>query len=172
MQSIEDFIKNYSPSDLEKISFAWNGKHAEELEDANYDFRNDVAKKLIDKEMLGSSELVRDILLAEAYLSKEIWGATGALTDLGTLLLSQSKAKYVDSFFEAKGQSFDTECGLTCYDVPVDIIREIIEELNLRLASESDKRNVEYYIGYFSEYLPRQLHETKEDQKPWWKFWQ
>lgn len=155
MRSIDDFIKNYAPEDFDAICFAWNGKHGDELEDANYEYRNEIARKLIDGDVKGSDEILRDILLAEACFSKEAWCATGVLTDMGTLLLSQSRAKYVDSFFEAKGQSFDTECGLTCYEVPKEAIQDIVDDLKRKLKNDASRKELDFYIGYFSDYLPK-----------------
>jgi hypothetical protein len=39
MIAATDFISGYAVDQLPQIMFAWNGKHAEEFEDTNQEFR-------------------------------------------------------------------------------------------------------------------------------------
>lgn len=171
MIDLYKFIDEYTPKSLDKISFTWNGKNGGELEDNNYDFRLEVIQTVLNGKSSPSNELIRDLLLAEAYLSKEIWGATEALGPLGALLLNQSHEKHIDSFFEAKELSFDTESALTCYDVSIEAITDIIESLEARLPNSKAEENIEYYLGYFSDYLPKETITKTQNSSPWWKFW-
>lgn len=165
------FISEYTSSDLDGISFSWNGKSGSELEDHNYEFRSKVIQIILGNNSSPSSELIRDLLLAEAYFSKEAWGATEALGPLGVLLLNQSREKHIDSFFEAKEQSFDTESALTCYEVSTDAITDIISSLEARIPNSRPEENIEYYLGYFSDYLPKETITKTQNESPWWKFW-
>lgn len=165
------FIDEYTTSELDRISFSWNGKSGGELEDNNYGFRSEVIKTILANKSSPSSELIRDLLLAEAYFSKEAWGATEALGPLGVLLLNQSREKHIDSFFEAKEQSFDTESALTCYEVSADAITDIISSLESRLPNSRPEENIEYYLGYFSDYLPKETITKTQNESPWWKLW-
>jgi hypothetical protein len=175
VSNIERFIKEYSPGSKEQICFSWNGKHGEELVDENYEFRNEVANALLTKSFVGPGELIKDILLAEAELSKEIWGATSNLSAIGTLLLTQTRSEFVDDFFCAKSRSFDTECDLTCGEVPQEILKNIVFELKEKVAKGKGHKNFDFYIGYFSENI--QQHEENSERnnkirkKRWWQIW-
>lgn len=154
MQSVNDFIKNYQVTDKHQIDFMWNGKHGDELEDANYEFREAVAKSLVIGDIKGSDELVRDVFLVEAAFSAAIWGATMNLHELGTLLLSQARSKHIDAFFEGKGQSFDTDCDVNACNVPSSILQDIVNELSTNpKCKNAKKEDIDYYIGYLTDYI-------------------
>lgn len=135
------------------IKFSWNKKHGEEIEDSNLEFRNLVIEYLLSELPSTPGILIRDLLLAEAYLSRELWGTTQYLADLGSLLLEQTHTQYLDSFFEAKHQSFDTDCELNPSLLSNKALNLIIETLRESSEPGIDKEKTESYLNYFEAYL-------------------
>ncbi|MDZ4821097.1 MAG: hypothetical protein SGJ20_19200 [Planctomycetota bacterium] len=71
---VTTFVAGYTSADECRICFAWNGKHAEEFDDANMNFRDAVYDFVLDDIEAVPIELVRDLFKAEAECSVEAWG--------------------------------------------------------------------------------------------------
>lgn len=151
---IAGFIRAYSSNDRAKIAFAWNGKEGEGWADGNAEFRTEIGLYLLEDTLRAPGELLRDLLLAEADFCRESYGATDLLADLGVLLLEQGGAAYVEAFFQAKQQSFDTDCSLTAYGISDEALQALVADLKTRLAAEPEHDALEYYVGYFEDCLP------------------
>ena len=50
-----------SNSDFERIKFDWNGKHGDDLEDPNMDFRMEVCEFLIKDFSIATDKLILDL---------------------------------------------------------------------------------------------------------------
>ncbi|MEL7226517.1 MAG: hypothetical protein AAGL17_17200 [Cyanobacteria bacterium J06576_12] len=158
---VSSFISAYTAADEARIAFRWVKLDSEELTDPNYDFRAEVAAVLLAGELKGPDELVRDIFLAEASLCKAVWAAGQQLTDLGTLLLAQTGAKYLDAFFEGKEQSFDTDCCVVCDNVPSHTLQRIVNELKQKQSSDDLQSKI--FLDYFQDQLERAANENSAD---------
>lgn len=62
--TVDNFITLYE-GDNRRIRFAWNGKHADDFEDANETFRAAVLARLLAHPELAPLPLVRDVFVAE-----------------------------------------------------------------------------------------------------------
>jgi hypothetical protein len=143
METIEDFIKNYSESDQGKIEFSPNNKEADDWKDINYSFREQICDKIFKQGVNVSDLLLKDIFRAEAIYSREIWGASQYLGVLGAALLKQTRCKYIEDYLIGKHESFDTECAVSLGDVGYEVIEEILIEM------KSD--NTEFYEANFTK---------------------
>jgi hypothetical protein len=65
----------------------------------------------------------------------------------------QTGATYVEEYFNGKGQSFDTENTVIPYGVSKENLECIVVELNKSVENGSTMENLEYYIGYFEDYI-------------------
>jgi hypothetical protein len=111
VSDIIEFIEHYTPSERERIAFAWNEKHAEGVVDVNQSFR-----LVIVKECMANSErvplpLLVDLFLADADWAVQAWEAPKYFTLLGCALLVRGGSAALESFagFNA---SFDTSLVL------------------------------------------------------------
>lgn len=67
------FARNYRDSDLERVRFAWNGLHGEELVDPNSDFRLRLCEFIIQDFSVAGDPLIRDLYLELSKASRETW---------------------------------------------------------------------------------------------------
>lgn len=151
---MQEFINNYSEDQRSKISFIWNGqKDYDKWGDHNFDFRREVLDLILDKKIKAPDILIRDLFTIEAEFAREAFGAGYILADLGDLLLNQTGCKYIEEYFNGKEQSFDTENTVVPYGVSKDKLEYIVSELNIKLSTGYNMENIEYYIGYFEDYI-------------------
>jgi hypothetical protein len=154
IELMKKFIESYSGDKKSKISFIWNGeKDYDKWGDNNFDFRRDVIDLILGNTVTAPDILVRDLFAIEAEFAREAQGAGDILADLGDLLLNQTGSKYVEDYFIGKGQSFDTENTVIPYGVSKEQLELIVSDIQAELDSGSTVENLEYYIGYFEDYI-------------------
>lgn len=151
---MEDFIENYSEDNRADISFLWNGEEGyDKWGDNNFDFRREVIDLILSNKITAPDILVRDLFLIEADFAREAQGAGDTLADLGDLLLNQTGSKYVEDYFNGKGQSSDTENVVIPYGVCKQQLEQIVIDLQTMGHSGSEIENIEYYISYLESYI-------------------
>jgi hypothetical protein len=151
---VEEFINNYSDQNKAQIEFSWNGqKGYEEWGGDNLDFRRDVIDLVLSGNVVAPDVLVKDLFEIESIFSREAYGAGDILVELGDLLLNQAGAKYIEDYFNGKGQSFDTENTVIPYEVSKEKLESIVGELKAKIDSKPKNQNLDYFIGYFEDYI-------------------
>jgi hypothetical protein len=151
---VEEFINNYSDQNKAQMEFKWNGqKGYEEGGDDNLDFRRDVIDLVLSGNVIAPDVLVKDLFEIESIFSREAYGAGDILAELGDLLLNQTGAKYIEDYFNGKGQSFDTENTVIPYGVSKEKLESIVYELKDKIDRESKIQNLDYFIGYYEDYI-------------------
>jgi hypothetical protein len=102
------FVANYSPASIDRIRFAWNGKHAAELVDANQAFRGDVVAFVVDQPHKAPLILLRDLFLEEAGWCREAWCASQHFSSLAETVIKKCGVPFLDDFLKGMMASFDT----------------------------------------------------------------
>lgn len=139
-EELKSFIRNYQPENNARIKFDWNGKHSDDFEDKNMEFRRAVIA------MACSADnppilLIRDLFLAETFWAKEAWCIDAeCVRQLGAQLLSRGKSEFVLDFLRGKNSCFDS--SMCCATIQVDV--ETARTLH--------------------DFLSNTLNETKEDK--------
>lgn len=108
MSYIEQFIEGYSKSNFEKIKFDWNGKHGNELEDFNLEFRMNVCEYLCKNFSIASDELILDLYQELSASAKEMWSIYNKYHLFAQEVLNRGKTKYLLEYAKGATQSFDT----------------------------------------------------------------
>lgn len=108
---VRSFVSAYTPADEPRIRFAWNGKHAEDFDDANFEFREAVKEVVLSDVGATPIELVRDLFKAETECSLEAWGIGEGVDILAERLLRADPERFLEDYLTGKFQSFDAYCG-------------------------------------------------------------
>jgi len=138
------FSRRYTASAEERarITFAWNGKHAEEFQDANDAFRQQVLEVVLADVRAAPIELVRDLYDAETAHAKEAWGVnTEAVRSLAEELLTRGGPEFVEDYLRGKlGRGMDAFCA-SYFDCPRELAERLLTEVDRRLGTgTSDHR--------------------------------
>lgn len=139
----QKFADNYSKDDFERIRFDWNGKHADEFHDNNYEFRMGLCEFLADKLDRTKIDLICDLFRELAKCSKEIWGVYYRFHLFGQQILKRgTPEKLIDYLFGAV-QSFDTVLASGQLDLTADQKKKIADYIKTRLQTEKDGKNID-----------------------------
>lgn len=138
MSNVQEYVTNYTAADAARVAFAWNGKHAEEFQDANQEFRQAVATYCIEHPEQASPELLATLFLADAAWSREAWGAPGHFAQLASTLLLRGSEAALDTFAKGLYASFDTYGACHHMQLPQPILRTLSEALRQRIPQGSD----------------------------------
>ncbi len=154
MSDIIEFIDHYTPSERERIAFAWNGKHAEGFVDANQSFRWAVVKECIVNSERVPLCLLEDLFLADADWAIQAWGAPENFALLGSVLLTRGGSALLDSFAKGFNASFDTFGALHEIQLPVDLWPSLItsvREMHELVSDERKKVEMENTLELFQK---------------------
>jgi hypothetical protein len=158
MANPRDFVRHYTGTaeDRARVAFAWNGKHAEEFEDANYNFRRSVLRVVLADLHAAPIALVRDLYDAETAMAKEAWGVYAeAVRALAEELLTRGGPDYVEDFLAGKiGRGMDAYCS-AFFECPRELAGRLLAEVERRLAAGADGER-------------RQLLEAGREVFQWW----
>jgi hypothetical protein len=119
-------LSNYSPSERERIAFAWNGKHAEGFIDANQSFRWAIVKECIANSERVPLPLLEDLFLADADWAVQAWGAPEHFAPLGFVLLVRGGSAALESFAKGFNASFDTFGACHEIQLPAGLLPSLI----------------------------------------------
>jgi hypothetical protein len=135
------YIANYSSAKHQgKMMFAWNGKHADAFQDANYEFRRQVLEIVLLDLKAAPIELIRDLYDAETAMALEAWGVYAeAVSALSEELLTRGGPAYVEDFLRGKiGRGMDAYCS-AYFDCPCTLAERLLKETKSLLAEASDE---------------------------------
>jgi len=138
MTSASDYVANYPASGAEKVAFAWNGKHAAEFVDSNYDFRKSVVDYCLANESAPDPALLADLFRADAEWSRQAWCAPNHFPDLATLLLIRGEESVLGAFAEGFGACFDTFGACHQMGLPAETLSRLTAGLQERICSEPE----------------------------------
>jgi hypothetical protein len=142
---IEKFIIEYSNSDFEKIKFDWNGKHGDDLEDPNMDFRMKVCEYLIQDFSIAADKLILDLYQELSKSSKETWGVYRSYHLFAQEVLNRGRTKYLLNYLQGASQSFDTSLASGRIELTDSEKNEILDFINKRLKDKVNEENRKYY---------------------------
>jgi len=148
------FVHAYGPSDLGRIRFDWNGKHADELRDPNMGLRCAVCEEAVKDFSKASDQLIRDLYIELARASKETWSVYKNFHLFAQELLDRGVTKYLLDYAEGAMMSFDTMLASGRVKVSDDQRAEIGDFIERELRSTSDDRTkalLEFARGRFAE---------------------
>lgn len=137
MDNIQEYIGNYVSNDM-AIRFNWNGRHSNEFEDRNYQFRRLVIKQVLQQSDIAPLSLLRDLFRAETLFAKETWCVNRCVSALASLMLTRGKIKVIDDFIDGRYRSFDTYCECSRINISAVLAEEIRAELLRRLTAGTD----------------------------------
>jgi len=135
---IDKFIETYSNDDA-AICFRWNGKHEDEFEDANEEFRNAVMERVINRRQDVPLSLAVDLYRALTEYSAEAWCIDERVEDLAKTIIKAGGAQIVREFIVGAMQSFDAQCATVFAGSPRDKVEECLNLTQSKLESESEE---------------------------------
>jgi hypothetical protein len=146
MMSPRDFVAGYETArDRARIAFNWNGEHAEQFRDANYDYRRLVLKVVLTNLASAPIDLVRDLYDAETAWAKEAWCVNSeAVSALARELLTRGGPDYAEDFLTGKvGRGMDASCA-AYFDCPRELAERLLArvEHNLALGAEGHRNQL------------------------------
>lgn len=142
---IEKFITEYSNSDFERIKFDWNGKHGDDLEDPNMDFRMELCEFLIKDFSIANDKLILDLYQELSKSSKETWGVYRSYHLFAQEILNRGRTKYLLNYLKGASQSFDTGLASGRINLTNEEKEEILEYVNNQIENESNEENRKYF---------------------------
>lgn len=154
MSEITEFIEHYTPSGRERISFAWNGKHAEEFVDANQSFRWSAVQECLANSERVSLLLLEDLFLADADWAVQAWGVPGHFAPLGSALLVRGGSAALESFSKGFNASFDTFGACHEIQLPMGLLPSLVtsvREMREHLTDEQQKARLESTLELFQK---------------------
>lgn len=104
---VASFVRSYVPHQVERIRFAWNGKHAKDFVDSNHAFRSAVIEYVRAHPGEAATELLTDLFRESASCSREAWGAPLGFEEIAAALLVRRGEDALPDFRWGLGQSFD-----------------------------------------------------------------
>jgi len=142
VSEISKFVRNYSEADAHRIVFAWNGRHADEFEDANLEFRQRVLDAVEAEPAAAPLTLIRDLFRAETELSREAWCVDQRVALLARVMLIRDGKGLLLEFLRGKCQSFDASmcCG-RAYLEP-HVASDLLQEVERRLTTTTDEQEI------------------------------
>jgi len=141
MSIVSDFVRTYTQEAEPRIAFAWNGKHAAELIDANAQFRREVCKYFEDDAKACSLPLIAALFKAETLLAKEAWGVNRVVSRLAQEMLERGGADYLDHYLAG------ARCGMDAFMETGNIAlsrsrcQELLEKCQANIASADGTGN-------------------------------
>lgn len=172
-ESAEAFFENYDPSWEDKVSFAWNGKHAQEFVDSNLEFRRQVCELFKAHKSQASLPLIAALYTAETKCAKEAWGVNRVVSELAQELLERGGIPYLETYMNGVGRGMDAGMESGRIELSPGRCQELIThcEAQLALQSLSNRSAWEFMIARFthlSQPANKSTHSTfsKSRSKP------
>jgi len=137
------FIAEYSGDDT-RIKFAWNGKHEDDFEDANEQFRNDVVERVLSQTSSVKLALIVDLYRALAAWSSEAWCIDSRVEDLARLMIELGGQDVARDFIVGAMASFDAQYATLFSGARKEIIDRCLEHSQAKLdaADSEDERAI------------------------------
>ncbi len=109
MPTVQELVRSYSAADEGQIAFAWNGRHADELVDANMQFRRAVCTCFEEDKAAFPLPLIAALFKAETLFAKEAWGVNRIVSILAQEMLERGGAAYLDIYLAG------ARCGMDAF---------------------------------------------------------
>ena len=138
---IEQFIRSYAGTDFREIEFYWNGKHGEDFEDLNMDFRMEVCEYLVKDFSIAPDQLILDLYQELSRSSKQTWGVYQHYHLFAQEILNRGRTKYLLHYLQGAGRSFDTRLASARIKLTDEEKQEILDYVDVQMA---DPANAEY----------------------------
>lgn len=164
-KEIQTFAKNYSDKDFDRIKFDWNGKHGDEFEDKNYDFRILLCETIKDDLSYSTEKLILDLYVELSKCAKETFGVYNSYHLFANELLERTGTKYFNEYIEGASKSMDTGLSSGRLNLSKERVTEILNHIKSKTAnseSESEIRGYDYMLKRF-EWLSKK--DKKQDSK-------
>lgn len=142
---LKEFIEEYSDESHSKIAFAWNGLHADQFQDDNIDFRQDVIHYILANPVGVPTLLIRDLFSAEADFAKEAWCVDNSFQKLGELLLTYGGIEYINDFLSGYIACFDTYCACHMMELDLITLHAMQTGIDQRIHKTHDNQQMELY---------------------------
>jgi len=115
------------------MRFEWNGKHAQEFHDTNFEFREAVKDVVLSDIEAAPLELICDLFRAETECSREAWGIGHGVDVLAERLIRADPGRFLEDYLWGKFQSFDAHCG-SAFPADEALAARLLEIVRGRLA--------------------------------------
>ena len=139
MNDVAEFIAKYTEADRQRLAFAWNGKQAEEFQDANQEFRWKVVHACVASPKDASPLLLEHLFLADSEWSREAWCSPHHFAQLGGALLVRGEGAVLGSFAKGFIASFDTFGSCHELRLPAELLGRLAQHTEQALAGMSDE---------------------------------
>lgn len=147
---LEAFIKTYSTADIDNIRF-----NEESLETSNREFRLAVCEVLIKDFSIASDQLILDLYQALSQDAKATWSVYRWYHLFAQELLNRGKTDYLLAYIKGARQSFDTLLASSAVQLSDADKQEIVDFINLRLATHPDDPNKEDFEFALRRFTPK-----------------
>ena len=142
---IQTFAKNYSDKDFDRIKFDWNGKHGDEFEDKNYDFRMQLCETIKDDLSYSTEKLILDLYLELSKCAKETFGVYNSYHLFANELLERTGTKYFDQYIEGGSKSMDTGISSGRLNLSKERVFEILNHIKSKIANSENENEIGGY---------------------------
>lgn len=144
-KEIKIFAANYSDSDFDRIKFDWNGKHGDEFEDRNIDFRMQLCETIKNDLSRYPENLILDLYLELSKCAKETFGIYLSYHLFANELLERTGAKYFDEYIEGASKSIDTGISSGRLNLSKERLSEILNYIKYRIGNSENKSELRGY---------------------------
>ena len=128
------FAFSYSKEkDFDKIQVKWNGKHGQEFEDTNYNFRVQLCQAITSEIDKVNIELIRDLYLEFAKTSEATFGVFLDLNILAQELLTRGGTTYLMDYLKGASYTMDTFGRSGQIRINNDLAKEIFSYIQKKL---------------------------------------
>ena len=134
-EQLKTFALNYTEEHFSKIRFDWNGKHGEEFEDPNYDFRMKLCEAIKDDLKPYPDPLIIDLYSQLAESSPATFGIYMSFHLFANELLLRGGSRYFPVYQEGAQKSMDA--GMM--SSRLDLLEEVLDEILTYIHSEAEK---------------------------------
>lgn len=142
---VQLFVKNYTEKDFELIKFDWNGKHGDEFEDKNYDFRIKICETIKNDFSYTSENLIVDLYLELSKCAEESFGVYTSYHLFANELLERTGIKYFDEYIEGASKSMDTGISSGRLTLSKERVSEILNHIQSKMANFETKSEIAGY---------------------------
>jgi len=141
MSNVSDFVRTYTQDAESRIAFAWNGKHAADLIDANAQFRRRVCEHFEEHVEDCSLPLIAALFRAETLLAKEAWGVNRVVSKLAQEMLERGGAEYLDHYLAGARCGMDAFMETGNITLSKNRCQELLEKCQANIASADGAEN-------------------------------
>jgi hypothetical protein len=154
MNELTAFVDGYDGTQQARITFAWNGKHAKEFQDANLELRRLVIENALPRLDVVPLALVRDLFTAETQFAQEAWGVNTCVSALAQALLIRGGASELEVYGAAIGRGMDAGLASKNIQLPPTLSLSLAQTCLERLNDPAfaDRKNLYSSLRGFFEF--------------------